>query len=699
MTPVIAPNWVDCEEFSIRPYEIYFKALTEKEMTVEEFGGETYKPYPDTSTTIRLPRCVRGISKREFYRTALAHRALHHQLGTFDFKISRIEDDVIRRSIKPPGEGSSDFEGFFATFADTELAHLVFEAIEDMRVDRHLPHVFKGLHHSLSLAVKSELLGRPTLSGMAPREGALEFITRRSLSDDLIDVPIELVDAASQIDTVLESINFLEAKVEDMVVATIRLYGIVSGLPNLGAMASPTLSSPYSSKGTRTVELIWPRTWPEAKRSRIEGDGILILTVPKVVYRGSLETFFISAPHASGPDHQSMYRMRSALQDADNSAGSFQLPKVTGPPEPLPHDHHDVSRHLHRHEEGELTTRGPNTFLYREWDRYIGRYRPNWVRVIQLRPRGGGSAARNSLQLRYANELRRLRKAMDLPKAQGFNMERRSTSGSDIDYDAAVEAIIDHRVSGEFSDAVYQDMKRQRRDIAVLVLVDVSASTAERVEDAEPVLLDLCEGLENSKKLRAPRILDIEVVSALLCASVLNGVGDLFSIWSFSGTGREGVVMSEVKGFHESFSGVVVSRAAGLKPHHATRLGAALRHCGGVLSKVQAETKVLLVVTDGRPYDIDYGTSYGEDEAQSYALADSDMALSELSQMGIEPYLLTVDAQGEEYVSAFENVHVEVLRDVKALPEKLISLYMDLVVGRTRSKYSAVRMHRTNDIF
>ena len=139
------------------------------------------------------------------------------------------------------------------------------------------------------------------------------------------------------------------------------------------------------------------------------------------------------------------------------------------------------------------------------------------------------------------------------------------------------------------------------------------------------------------------------------------------------------MALSEIKGFNEPLSGVVVSKAAGLKPMHATRLGSAVRHCGMLLSRLQSETKVLLVLTDGRPYDIDYGTGYGEEKSQSYALADSDRALSEVIAAGIEPYVITVDPSGEEYISEFRSVRPELLNDVKDLPERLLRLYKGLL--------------------
>ena len=664
-------------ERNLRSFELYFKALVNRDVTIEEYASEEEAHYPDTPTTIRLPRSP-GISKMSFYRLALAHRALHFDLGSFDLELSKVREPRVKGGITASGEGARDLEVFFSAFSDVQLAHLIFEILEDARVDARLPTLFPGLEHILKSASAMELQARPGWGELAPRKAAAEFLLRKSLEPSMEICPSAIRDAAEKLSAIFGSIDLHEATVGEVAVATIRAYAVISQLPNLGVIDASELEPIDANSSIRSVVSLWPSRWPEGRRVRIEGDDVLLLALPSVSYRGSLSSFFTQAPAASGPDHQAIYRMRYTFESDDDAVAVPARSLAAGPPEPLPHDHHDMSRHLHHHEEGELRPQGSNTFVYPEWDVYLNRYRNNWCRVVQNQPRASTAIERSSLQIRYANELRRLRRIMDISPSQAFIVERRTSSGSDIDYDAAVEAMIDLRVGGAIHDSVYQDLRKKRRDISVLLLLDISASTAERVEDAEPIELSLSPGVAEHK-LRPPRILDIEVVSSLLCASALSTVGDAFSIWAFSGTGREQVVLNEIKGFNESLSGVVVNRAAGLKPIHATRLGAAVRHCGMLLSRLQSETKVLLVLTDGRPYDIDYGTGYGEEKVLSYALEDSDKAFSEIISSGIEPYVITVDPSGEEYISEFRSVSPALLSDVKDLPERLLRVYKSLL--------------------
>jgi nitric oxide reductase activation protein len=266
-----------------------------------------------------------------------------------------------------------------------------------------------------------------------------------------------------------------------------------------------------------------------------------------------------------------------------------------------------------------------------------------------------------------------------------FVVQRRSRSGDEVDYDAALEAMIDRRSGASTSDAIYESLRRERRDVAVGILIDVSSSTAERVPGAEPLWSSpTLDHLPGSGR-RPPRILDLEILSSLLCMAALDSVGDRFAAWTFSGTGRERVVVSVLKGFDEPFDGRVVSRAAAVKPMHATRMGAAIRHCTARMRAARATTNVLIVLSDGRPTDIDYGTEYGDDGSLRYALADTARALGEARKQGIRPYLLTVDVTGEDYLGDLGTVDAEVLCDLNVLPERLTGLYRHLTdSGSTR---------------
>lgn len=672
-------------ELDTQAFELYFKALTDSDISIELYSCLQAIHFPDTHSTLRIPFAMPGISDRDLCRISLAHRSLYRSLGTFDFTLHDLQK-AVPLQVELRGDRDDGLEHFFYHFGDVQLAKQVFEAVEGLRIDLQLPALYPGLKSLLNNVLVCEQRMRPRFEELSKREAALEFLIRLSLKEQPVELPVQMGETFGAIFTTLKSLSVVSSRTEDSALLTVRLHALISKLPSLGILGPGPVIDLEQAELLCSDALPWPGSWPELARERIEGDDILNLDLPSVRFRGSLEGLFRAAPSASGPDHQAMYRFRVGDDAMSSRQSALNVLEHPGPPEPLPHDHHDVSRALHQHEHGELSRVGPNSFVYPEWDRFAGRYLRNWCRVVVDKPAAAHPNQRTSLALRYSNELRRLRKTMELPLDQAFVTERRMTSGSDVDFDAAVEAMVDLRRGGDVSDAIYLDLRRKRRDIAIALLIDVSASTAQRVEGAGPVSLALSGLTEFDTLLRPPRVLDIEVVSALLCTSALQNMGDAFGIWSFSGTGRERVLLSEIKSFSEPFSGMVVARAAALKPVHATRLGAAVRHCTSVLSRVQAETKVLIVLTDGRPFDVDYGTSYGEDESISYAISDTDAAFGEAKRYGIFPHMLSVDVDVDDYLSSFRNVSIEALTDVKELPETVLKVYLGLANGSDRDR-------------
>jgi nitric oxide reductase activation protein len=281
------------------------------------------------------------------------------------------------------------------------------------------------------------------------------------------------------------------------------------------------------------------------------------------------------------------------------------------------------------------------------------------------------------LQRRYVHLVLALRGLMLRAVPHGLTVERRVRDGDDVDYDAAVQAMLDQRTGVTPSDAVYRRLRRHSRDVAVGLLLDISSSTAERVREADPLEGGAVDA-PPWQRPRPPRILDLELLAALLCLAAIDAVGDASAAWAFSGTGRERVSMPVLKDFGEPLGGVVLRRAAGVKPMHATRMGAAIRHATRRMRGLSQVTKLLLILSDGRPFDVDYGSVYGHDGVLEYAVSDTSRALDEARHTGVRPYLLTVDAGGEDYLRAMCSRDYEVLTSIGALPQRLTGLYRDL---------------------
>jgi len=117
-------------------------------------------------------------------------------------------------------------------------------------------------------------------------------------------------------------------------------------------------------------------------------------------------------------------------------------------------------------------------------------------------------------------------------------------------------------------------------------------------------------------------------------------------------------------------------------PHHTTRMAPAIRFLTDRLEQFDAATRLLVVVSDGRPYDLDYGQQYGEEQILRYALADTGRALAEARARGVQPYMITVDPAGDDYLGEIcDPREYHVIANPRDLPESLAQLY---VVARSR---------------
>jgi len=170
----------------------------------------------------------------------------------------------------------------------------------------------------------------------------------------------------------------------------------------------------------------------------------------------------------------------------------------------------------------------------------------------------------------------------------------------------------------------------------------------------------------------------VEKESIVLLMEALETIGDRYAIYGFSGYGRENVDFFVIKDIEEDFSDRVKKRVDRVAPLQATRMGPPIRHAIYKLDQHEARTKVLLLISDGRPQDHDYGRDRTEKE---YAIHDTHMALLEARRKNIVPFCLTVDRGGHDYLKAMcGDLGYEVVDDIGSLPRRLPLLYRWLTV-------------------
>lgn len=260
---------------------------------------------------------------------------------------------------------------------------------------------------------------------------------------------------------------------------------------------------------------------------------------------------------------------------------------------------------------------------YPEWDFRRASYREGAVTVrVGTMAEGDSSWAQALMQERRAlfGEVKKRFEGLK-PRRRAL---RRQWSGDEPDLDACVEAMVERHAGRTPDERLYIDFRPARRDMAVLLLVDVSGSTDAWV----------------SGRLR---VVDVEKEALLLCTHALRALGDPFAIQAFSGEGPHGVHVWSVKAFEDTNLDRIHARIASLEPETHTRLGAALRHATATLADRTEMHRLLIVLSDGRPHDMDaYSGRYGVEDARQ--------AVMEAMTEGIHAFCLTVDRDAPAYV-------------------------------------------------
>ena len=290
---------------------------------------------------------------------------------------------------------------------------------------------------------------------------------------------------------------------------------------------------------------------------------------------------------------------------------------------------------------------------YAEWDCGLGDYLKDHVRVRDKSIPWEESAFYDNILKQHKGLVKMIRYSFELLKPESLKILRQWIEGDEFDYRALLDFAIDKKAGLTPDDRLYIKRIKQERDVSVLLLVDMSRSTANRVA--------------GSKK----RVLDVEKEAIVLFCEALDVVGDSFAIAGFSGTGRFGVDYFNVKGFGECMGPEIKNRINAMAPQRSTRMGAAIRHAVGRLEKICSKVRLLLIIGDGFPNDVDY--------KQKYAIEDTRKAMQEARSKNIYAKAITVNIPGDPMLDdLYGETHHNVISDVNELPDKLVRIYRSL---------------------
>ena len=292
--------------------------------------------------------------------------------------------------------------------------------------------------------------------------------------------------------------------------------------------------------------------------------------------------------------------------------------------------------------------------MYPEWDYSAEHYRPDWVSVYEHLQLPGNAAHIDQLLTKHSALAKRLKKIIDLLKPQNKVRIRYQEEGTELDLDIAIRSLIDLKSGTQPDTRINMSHKNDGRSVAVSLLLDLSAS-----------LGDVPEGCTQSK-------LEISQEAVSLLGWAVDQMGDPLAIGGFHSDTRHNVRYLHFKGYKEAWGDEVKGRLAGMEANYSTRMGAAIRHAGHYLSHQQADKKLLLVLTDGEPADIDT-------HDPKMLIEDARMAVRELDQKNIYTYCINLDPKADEYVADIFGKHYAVIDNIARLPERLPQLFMSLV--------------------
>ena len=640
----------------------------------------------------------------------------------------------------------TDMSRFFDLFGERRLALDIFTIIESSRIDGYVAELYPGVMNMYNMVRDAALESRPDVTDLPAREALVEFMIRVSLGqvDEMI-VPADHKEAAKKLRRLVRQITSPEATVEDATEATIRAYSILIDVKNeelddddfeqlepeeeeddfdseddedvvdpeeviqqFMGMAGPDGDGEVDpdEDGTQDQDLDGEEIPEEdysspqevdyrgefkpelsqllSQMQMMEGGDMSETGEMEPITQEQLEEMMKNAPEMEmeqtqgeeGGDEQvseMIENLMKELQKRDPENQQFQ---------PGPSQHVDEDG-------GPLTAIEPDTYTYPEWDFRANEYKPDWCMVHEKIMADGEPHFFRETLADNAGLVAQIKRQFELVIPEMYRKQKRLEDGEEHDLDAVLEALIDLRVGVSPDEKLFWRRNKNERSVAVAFLLDLSASTAEAIDEAkkpsddwgapdDPVEYMVWLRSRRSEGLRRTykRIVDVEKEGITLLVNSLETLGDMYGIYGFSGYGRENVEFYTIKDLDENFSEIVPRRIDRIAPLHATRMGPAIRHTVQKLSEAEARSRFLFLISDGRPQDRGYSREGVEKE---YAVHDTRQSLIEARQLGITPFCLTVDKAGHDYMKTMmEDFSYEVLPDVSLLPKRLPQLYRNL---------------------
>ncbi len=535
------------------------------------------------------------------------------------------EQTTTRRALPPDG----DYRAALALFPQSGLATRLFGTLENGRIDRQLRHTYRGLARDLDFVRAHLRESRPRVSSLPLTLVPFELLFQITLCGGALDDARSFYgQIVSELETiVLDYVSGDDATVADTLMATSRVYALFQAVvPEMAERQRQNThendeQSEQSSGAQSNLAREKDEESDDAERAQAERER----------QRDARELFNAWAGAESGEsDGDQIFTGAERWMTGDQSEQELEAGEVA--------------------------------FAYDEWDRELNDTRVGWCRVVEKRVKKGERTFVELTRTRYRGVISSIRHQFQLMKPENLKRVLNELDGDDYDLNALVDYVIDRRADGHQSERIYTKRLRRERDVAVSFLLDQSSSTARTI------------GRHPLQPYTHPgrRIIEVEKEGLVLMCEALESVGDSYSIYGFTSEGRRNVKFYVVKDFDERYNDEVERKIGGINYQNNTRLGAAIRHAAARLRRRDARTRLLIVLSDGRPYDHDYGDA-------RYAREDTREALKQARTNGIIPFCITIDRDSEvELRDLYGDVGYTIIDDVLSLPERMPAIYRRL---------------------
>jgi len=641
---------------------LYVEALTGREVDIAPLAAVPDESRIGDGRTVHLPSLVNEFGDEELdfrlYKVLAAHAAGQIEFGTYERETASLQvvmalicetynpdnvdardafalgDQIIsgehtdlgtnvppvihKQDAHPTASAEFDYRQVLRQFPLPQLARRIFGTLENGRIDRRLRRKYRGLARDLDLIREHLSRSRPRIAelpaSLVPFELLFQITQLGGARDDSRQFYGQIV---SELETIVaEYLSDPSATVADTLMATNRVYGLFQSVvpadDSVQQVEAPEEQSETDDENTAATETL--------KQQQTE-------RMPQ--RRDARELF-------------NAWNDPSAEGEPDELAGAEAWSEAETPEQVLA--------------EGEVA------YNYDEWDRDLTDHRLGWCRVVEKKVRQGDRSFVDDTRERHKGVISSIRHQFQLMKPENLTRVANEVDGEEFDLNAVIDYVIDRRADGHQSERLYTKRLRRRRDVAVSFLLDQSSSTARTI------------GRHPLQPYTRPgrRIIEIEKEGLVLMSEALEAVGDRYSINGFTSEGRRNVKYYVVKDFDEKYSDEVKRRIGGINYQNNTRLGAAIRHATAKLAKQDARTRLLIVLSDGRPYDHDYGDA-------RYAREDTREALRQAKNEGITPFCITIDRESEaELRDLYGEIGYTIIDDVLSLPERMPGIYRRL---------------------